>query len=63
MQITVHLGFDGNCREAFERYRNILGGDSRVAFQPTFWSPGFGLVVDRFGTPWEVTSAEPPAGS
>ncbi|HTE42602.1 MAG TPA: VOC family protein [Steroidobacteraceae bacterium] len=32
------------------------GGQVRLPFAPTFWSPGFGVVVDRFGTPWEVDS-------
>jgi len=139
MRVTTHLSFDGQCREAFERYRDILGGEIRtmlsygespmaaeveprfrdrivhatlefadgelagtdmlppdfarprgfsvlvtfdetaeaervfsmlaeggeigLAFQPTFWSAGFGVVVDRFAVPWEVTSAEPPAGT
>ena len=30
------------------------GGEIRMPFQPTFWSPGFGVLVDRFGIPWEV---------
>jgi PhnB protein len=34
------------------------GGVVRVPFQPTFWSPGFGVVVDRFAVPWEVSSYE-----
>jgi PhnB protein len=30
------------------------GGSVRMPFQSTFWSPGFGVLVDRFGIPWEV---------
>lgn len=30
------------------------GGEVRLAFQPTFWSRGFGVLVDRFGIPWEL---------
>ena len=26
-----------------------------MPFQPTFWSKGFGMVVDRFGLMWMVT--------
>ena len=33
------------------------GGDVKMAMQSTFWSPAFGVVVDRFGTPWEITVA------
>jgi PhnB protein len=36
------------------------GGTTLVPFQKTFWSPGFGVLVDQFGTPWEV-SCEPAA--
>lgn len=30
------------------------GGAVTMPFQQTFFSPGFGMVVDRFGTPWMV---------
>src|SRR5580704_2908658 len=30
-------------------------GSVRMPLQKTFWSPSFGAVVDRFGTPWEIT--------
>ena len=30
------------------------GGTSVMPFEATFWSPGFGMVHDRFGTPWMV---------
>jgi PhnB protein len=33
-----------------------VGGTVGMAFQKTFWSSGFGIVVDRFDVPWEVTS-------
>ena len=34
------------------------GGDVRMPFMKTFWSPGFGMVTDRFGTPWMVNCEE-----
>lgn len=30
------------------------GGKVAMPFDKTFWSPGFGMVTDRFGTPWMV---------
>ncbi len=33
------------------------GGQVTMPFAPTFWSPGFGMVTDRFGTPWMVNVA------
>jgi PhnB protein len=34
------------------------GGAIRMPFQQTFWTAGFGVLVDRFGIPWEVNSEE-----
>jgi PhnB protein len=31
------------------------GGSVRMKLQKTFWSPAFGVVIDRFGIPWEVS--------
>ena len=33
------------------------GGQVTMPFAATFWSPGFGMVTDRFGTPWMVNVA------
>jgi PhnB protein len=30
------------------------GGTIEMPFEQTFWAPRFGMVVDRFGTPWMV---------
>jgi len=32
-------------------------GKVKMPFEKTFWSPGFGMAVDRFGTPWMVNTA------
>ena len=32
------------------------GGKVTMPFGQTFWSPGFGMLVDRYGTPWMVNS-------
>jgi PhnB protein len=39
-----------------ERIFNALaaGGKVTMPFQQTFWSPGFGMVTDRFAIPWMV---------
>ena len=34
------------------------GGKITMPFGKTFWSPGFGMAVDRFGTPWIVNSEQ-----
>ena len=33
------------------------GGAVAMPFAKTFWSEGFGMVTDRFGTPWMVNVA------
>ena len=30
------------------------GGEARMGFEPTFWSPGFGTLTDRYGTRWMI---------
>ena len=34
------------------------GGKVTQALEPTFFSPAFGMCVDRFGTPWMVVAAQ-----
>ncbi len=37
------------------------GGRVTMPFDKTFWSPGYGACVDRFGIPWMIsTNGEPP---
>ena len=33
------------------------GGKVTMPFAETFWSPGFGMLTDKYGTPWMVNSA------
>ena len=52
------LHFD-NAAEG-ERVFNALAQDGKVQmpFQPTFWAKGFGMAIDRFGTPWIVNAEQ-----
>jgi PhnB protein len=34
-------------------------GEIRMTFAKTFWSPGFGMLLDQFGTPWMVNCSDP----
>jgi PhnB protein len=38
------------------------GGEEQMPFEATFWSPGFGTCVDRFGVSWMVDTVAPEAG-
>ena len=37
------------------------GGTASMPLGPTFWSPAFAMLTDRFGTPW-IINTTPPAG-
>lgn len=37
------------------------GGEVRMPFSKTFWSAGFGMVVDRFGIAWMINCDLAPA--
>ncbi|MBX7245417.1 MAG: VOC family protein [Candidatus Sumerlaeaceae bacterium] len=52
--ITVSIGLK-DATEG-ERIFNALaeGGTVKMPFQKTFWSPGFGMCIDRFDIPWMV---------
>lgn len=56
---SVLLSVDG-AAEA-DRIFATLAEDGRVELplQETFWALRFGMVVDRFGTPWMVSSGKP----
>ena len=34
------------------------GGKAMMPFGKTFWAEGFGMLTDRFGTPWMVGGGE-----
>lgn len=44
-----------------ERVFNALteGGTVRMALEETFWAHKFGMLTDRFGTPWMVNCEKP----
>lgn len=37
------------------------GGQVGMPLQKTFWAEGFGMLVDRFGTPWMINCGQTPA--
>lgn len=49
---SVHFKDPEEARRVFEGLAK--GGVATMPFGPTFWSPGFGALVDRFGTPWTI---------
>ena len=56
----VALVFDNadDAKRVFAAFAD--GGDVKMDLQPTFWAPLFGMVTDRYGTPW-MFNLEPAA--
>jgi PhnB protein len=44
-----------------ERVFNALAGDGTITmpFEETFWAARFGMVNDKFGTPWMINCDKP----
>ena len=57
--ITVTLGVDEPADA--ERIFSALaeGGTVQMPIQQTFWAARFGMLTDRFGTPWMVNCEQP----
>lgn len=52
--VSVDLDDLGRAERVFTALAD--GGTVNMPFQPTFWAKGFGMVKDRFGTPWMISS-------
>ena len=58
------IGLHTNDMTEARRWFDALaeGGKVVMPFDQTFWSPGFGAVLDKFGVPWLInTNGEPGA--
>ena len=58
MQVNYSVAGADEAKRVFEALAD--GGEVTLPIAPTFWSPMFGMCVDRFGTPWMI-SADAPA--
>jgi PhnB protein len=55
----LSLTFD-NLDEARRVFAGLAeGGEVEMPFEPTFWAAGFGMLTDRYGTPWMVNCDSP----
>jgi PhnB protein len=51
---NVHLQFD-NVEEGERIFKALAeNGTVKMPIQETFWAKRFGMLVDRFGTPWMI---------
>ncbi|MCR6686946.1 VOC family protein [Pseudoxanthomonas sp.] len=56
--VTLHTDDIDEARRWFDALS--AGGKQVMPFAETFWSPGFGSLVDRFGIPWMVNTNAGP---
>ena len=52
--VSLHSRDVDEARRWFDALSN--GGKVSMPFGETFWSPGYGGLVDRFGVPWMVNT-------
>lgn len=58
--VSITLDYD-----TVERAQQVFdalaaGGQVTMPMQPAFWAKRWGMVVDRFGTPWNVNGEQIP---
>jgi PhnB protein len=63
--VTLHTADLDEARRWYDQLAE--GGRAIMPFEPTFWSPGFGSLIDRFGIPWMISAIpgadwKPPQG-
>ena len=61
MQVNYSTTEAGEAKRAFDALAE--GGQVTAPLGPTFFSPAFGMCVDRFGTPWMISTDPPAEGS
>jgi PhnB protein len=52
VQVSVTVATPAEGERIFNAFAE--NGKVNMPFQKTFWSAGFGMLVDRFGIPWMV---------
>ena len=58
--MTLHTHDVAEARRWFDALSD--GGQVVMPFGESFWSPGFGSLIDKFGIPWMInTNADLPA--
>ena len=56
--VTFHTEDAAEARRVFDALAE--GGRAVMPFSQTFWSPGYGSLIDRFGIPWMVNTIPNP---
>lgn len=59
VSVSVQVDSEDEARRIFDTFAE--GGTVTLPFAPTFWAKGFGMVRDKFNTPWMVGGGAPGA--
>ncbi len=54
MNLSLHFKDKAEAERIFKALAE--GGSVTMPFEKTFWSPGFGMCVDKFGVPWMINT-------
>ena len=57
VRLALTLPTEADARKAFDALAE--GGTVQMPLTPTFWSPLFGMLTDRFGLGWMITLPAP----
>lgn len=52
--VTLGVNSTDEAKRIWEAFTE--GGQVVMPLEPTFWSPAFGMVRDRFGIPWMIST-------
>lgn len=55
--VTLHTDDAAQARRWYDAL--VEGGKPTMPFGETFWSPGYGGLIDKFGVPWMVNTMPP----
>jgi PhnB protein len=61
--ITVSLAYPDVAKGKAIFDALAAGGKVTMPYQKTFWADGFGMVTDKFGTPWMVNAGDAGGGA
>jgi PhnB protein len=57
ISVSLHLNDPAKAERIFHALAD--GGTVRMPIEQTFWAERFGMVTDRFGTPWMINCGKP----
>jgi PhnB protein len=56
--VSINVDSTAEAERVFQALAD--GGVVKMPIQPTFWAERFGMLIDRFGTPWMVNHEKKP---